>query len=73
MLEKIREISRDCGVHFDLKPTDDSAVVHFDPACIEAVKSAAERCGLKYEEIVSGASHDAVRMAAVAPTAVLKR
>ena len=45
--------------------------VAFDPACIDAVRQAAATLGLSAREIVSGAGHDAVYMARVAPTAMI--
>ena len=43
----------------------------FDPACIAAVKAGAERYGHSHREIISGAGHDAVYMAKVAPTGMI--
>jgi beta-ureidopropionase / N-carbamoyl-L-amino-acid hydrolase len=45
--------------------------VAFDPACIEAVRQGAAALGLPALEMVSGAGHDAVYMARVAPTAMI--
>jgi N-carbamoyl-L-amino-acid hydrolase len=45
--------------------------VAFDPACIAAVRDAAQAQGLPAREIVSGAGHDAVYMARVVPTAMI--
>jgi len=47
------------------------AVTPFDPACIDAVRRAAEDLGLSHRDITSGAGHDAVYMARVAPTAMI--
>lgn len=43
----------------------------FDPALVKAVRDGAERAGLPHQDIVSGAGHDAVYMARVAPTAMI--
>jgi N-carbamoyl-L-amino-acid hydrolase len=43
----------------------------FDPDCIAAVRGAAARAGYAYMDIISGAGHDAVYMARVAPTAMV--
>jgi N-carbamoyl-L-amino-acid hydrolase len=43
----------------------------FAPALVERVRAAAKRQGLSYRDIVSGAAHDAVYMARVAPTAMI--
>jgi N-carbamoyl-L-amino-acid hydrolase len=43
----------------------------FDEACVAAVRSGARALGLPHMEIVSGAGHDAVYVARVAPTAMI--
>ncbi|MCS6931885.1 MAG: Zn-dependent hydrolase [Acetobacteraceae bacterium] len=43
----------------------------FDPACVALVRDAAARLGLSAMEIVSGAGHDAVHVAAVVPSAMI--
>jgi N-carbamoyl-L-amino-acid hydrolase len=43
----------------------------FAPPLVEAVRAGAERLGLAHRDIVSGAGHDAVYMARVAPTAMI--
>ena len=43
----------------------------FDPSCIAAVRQAAEQAGYAHMDIISGAGHDAVYMAKVAPTAMI--
>ncbi len=43
----------------------------FDPALVDAVRESAGQLGLQALDIVSGAGHDAVYMAAVAPTAMI--
>jgi N-carbamoyl-L-amino-acid hydrolase len=41
------------------------------PECVEAVRSAAERLGYSHLEMLSGAGHDAVYVARVAPTGMI--
>ena len=48
-----------------------SPAVHFDPACIEAVRNAAAAQGFPSREITSGAGHDAAYIARVAPTTMI--
>ena len=48
-----------------------AAPVTFDAGCIEAVRQAAETVGCAAMEIVSGAGHDAVYVARVAPTSMI--
>ncbi len=43
----------------------------FDPKLVAAVRDAAEAQGYKHQDIISGAGHDAVYMARVAPTAMI--
>src|SRR5690348_5616840 len=43
----------------------------FDPDLVAAVRGAAEAQGYPYQDIISGAGHDAVYMARVAPTAMV--
>jgi beta-ureidopropionase / N-carbamoyl-L-amino-acid hydrolase len=43
----------------------------FDPALVEGVRAAAAGLGHKHQDIISGAGHDAVYMARVAPTAMV--
>ncbi len=45
--------------------------VHFDAALVEAVRAGARHIGHEPLDIVSGAGHDAVHVAAVAPTAMI--
>ena len=47
------------------------AATHFDPDCVAAVRAGADAAGLPHMDIVSGAGHDAVYMAQVAPTAMI--
>jgi N-carbamoyl-L-amino-acid hydrolase len=43
----------------------------FDPAMVGAVREAAEAQNYPHQDIISGAGHDAVYMARVAPTAMI--
>ena len=45
--------------------------VHFAEEKIEAVAAAADGCGLRSKRMVSGAMHDASRLASVVPTAMI--
>ncbi|MEK7438101.1 MAG: Zn-dependent hydrolase [Pseudomonadota bacterium] len=44
---------------------------HFDEVCVAAVRAGAARLGYRHMDIVSGAGHDAVYIARVAPTAMI--
>ena len=43
----------------------------FDRICVDAVRNAATRLGYSYMDIVSGAGHDAIYIARVAPTTMI--
>ncbi len=70
--EAIAALQRErAGIAVAIEP-----VVHFPPAPFDAalvarVRQAAEAHGLAHEDIVSGAGHDAVYVARVAPTAMI--
>jgi beta-ureidopropionase / N-carbamoyl-L-amino-acid hydrolase len=49
----------------------DQPSVVFDPQCVAAVRGAAQACGFKVRDMVSGAGHDAAYVARVAPTAMI--
>ena len=49
----------------------DQAAVPFDARCIAAVRNAAALEGYPHVELVSGAAHDAVAIARIAPTAMI--
>ncbi|PWF21486.1 Zn-dependent hydrolase [Corticimicrobacter populi] len=44
---------------------------HFTPTCIATVRQAADKLGIGHMEVVSGAGHDAVYVANLAPTAMI--
>jgi len=43
----------------------------FNEDCINAVRNAADRAGFTHRDIISGAGHDAVYLAGVAPTGMI--
>jgi len=43
----------------------------FDAGCVSAVRDSARKLGLRHMDIVSGAGHDAIFMARVAPTSMI--
>ncbi len=55
----------------DIRQTIFFPPCHFDQACVAAVRAAAGRLGYRHMDIVSGAGHDAVYIAGVAPTAMI--
>lgn len=59
------------GVTFAIEAVSTYQVTHFDAHAIDAVRSGAKALGLSHMDIVSGAGHDAVNMAAHTPTAMI--
>ncbi|WP_347310267.1 Zn-dependent hydrolase [Defluviimonas sp. SAOS-178_SWC] len=66
-----QQIARDLGLGIEIEPTGHFDPVTFDPGCVGAVRSAAERLGYSHMNIVSGAGHDACWINRVAPTAMI--
>ncbi|NBA95890.1 Zn-dependent hydrolase [Pseudomonas sp. R5(2019)] len=48
-----------------------SPATPFDPACIQAVRTAVEGLGYDHQDIVSGAGHDAIHLARHCPTTMV--
>ena len=65
------EIARATGLGCEWKLVADFPPQPFEASCVDAVRKAAARLGLSAREISSGAGHDAVFMARVAPTAMI--
>jgi N-carbamoyl-L-amino-acid hydrolase len=65
------EIAASAGCTVDVKEFWYFAPTPFDPACIAAVRAGAERGGYSHRDIISGAGHDAVYLARVAPTGMI--
>ena len=61
----------DHGCNHRVDIINDCPPVVFDDECVQAVESAAQRCGLAYERIGSGAGHDACHVALKAPTGMI--
>ena len=65
------QIARDLGLGIEIEPVGHFDPVTFDPGCVGAVRSAAERLGYSHMDIISGAGHDACWVNKVAPTAMI--
>ncbi|KAB2873657.1 MAG: Zn-dependent hydrolase [Bauldia sp.] len=59
------------GVGFESEIVGQFDPPAFDPACVEAVRDAAERLGYAHRDLISGAGHDACWINRVAPTAMV--
>ncbi|MBM3546795.1 MAG: Zn-dependent hydrolase [Alphaproteobacteria bacterium] len=66
-----REIAHASGLTVEIKDFWYFPPTPFDAACVDALRKATERLGYPSREIVSGAGHDAVYVARVAPTAMI--
>ncbi|MDH4095025.1 MAG: Zn-dependent hydrolase [Betaproteobacteria bacterium] len=67
----VRAIEAECRVRVELRENTYFQPCEFDPAMVAGVRAAAAALGLSHRDIVSGAGHDAVYVARVAPTAMI--
>ena len=67
----VREAAAAEGLDFKLDAVLVQPATPFDPGCIERVREAARREGLAQLDIVSGAAHDAVAIARIAPVGMI--
>lgn len=65
------EIATATGVDIAITPVWSSTPVDFAPACVAAVRQATQNLGYSHQDITSGAGHDSVYVARVAPTAMI--
>ncbi|MOA39538.1 putative hydrolase [compost metagenome] len=59
------------GLSWQLTPTADFPPLYFADACVDAVRQAAAGLGLPHMDIVSGAGHDAIFIAELAPAGMI--
>ena len=75
MERELRDVCADTGralgLELTVEQTSNYAAMRFDPGCVAAVRDAASALGYKHMDIVSGAGHDAVYVARVAPTGMI--
>ena len=64
-------IAEEAGLGLDIERVSERESVAFDPACVEAVSSAAATVGLMSREMYSGAGHDACNLALSTPTGMV--
>ena len=65
------DTGRELGLEIELEEITRFPAQPFDKGCLDAVRRAAKSLGLSHHDIISGAGHDAVYMARVAPTAMI--
>jgi N-carbamoyl-L-amino-acid hydrolase len=75
MERKLREAcaraAKECNVESRAEEVVYFPPCRFDAQCVAAVREGAQRAGYSFLDIVSGAGHDAVYVARVAPTAMI--
>lgn len=64
-------IAGEIGLELDIKEIWHFPATPFSAECITAVREAAKTRGFSHRDIISGAGHDALYMARVAPTAMI--
>lgn len=64
-------IADDLRLECEVRQVDRFPASRFHADCVAAVRSATQRLGYAHREIVSGAGHDAIYLARVAPTAMI--
>ena len=64
-------IARDLRLECDLQQVDHVPASRFDLNCVDAVRAATRTLGYPHREMVSGAGHDAIYIARVAPTSMI--
>ena len=67
----LSEVCGPLGLSFKSERIWDQPALHFDRECVAAVRQAAQISGFSSRDIVSGAGHDAVYIARVAPAAMI--
>lgn len=68
---ELAHVAGEAGLGAQIEQIFRYAPVPFAPACIGAVRDAADALGLPHMDIVSGAGHDACYIARVAPTGMI--
>jgi N-carbamoyl-L-amino-acid hydrolase len=67
----VDKTSSDMGLEAELDSIWSSPTVKFHNECVGIIRAAAKDLGYSYRDIISGAGHDAVYVARVAPTAMI--
>ena len=71
VMQAVREVCDPLGLAGTVTKIWDEPPTRFDPGCIAAVRRAAETSGYSFRDMVSGAGHDSVYVARVAPAAMI--
>lgn len=72
---KLKEISEkiaaEIGLVMEFEEIWYSPAIKFDQSCVDSVRQAAQSSGYGYQDIISGAGHDACYISRVAPTGMI--
>jgi len=71
MYALLSEITKKLNLKLEIKKILSMPAIHFDPACINAVKNATVKNNYSAIEMISGAGHDACHLSTVAPTSMI--
>jgi N-carbamoyl-L-amino-acid hydrolase len=71
LLAYAKKVESEDGVSVDIRALEHVQPVQFHPLAVEAVERAAQKLGLRYQRMVSGAGHDAQLMAHAYPAAMI--
>lgn len=71
MQTAMRAIAGRSGLDIAIERVMDKPPVHFSGELVDTVRNAARRCGYPSMDMLSGAGHDAMNVARVAPTAMI--
>lgn len=66
-----KKVASEHGVEVGIKEVSYFPPTPFDPDMVQTVRQAAQSAGYSFMDIVTGAGHDAVHLASVAPTAMI--
>lgn len=64
-------LSRERGLRIQIEPVSAYPAQRFDPGCVQSIARAAGRLGYSHMPAVSGAGHDAIYAARVAPAGMI--
>ena len=67
----VEKVATDMDIKANLENIWNAPSIEFDESCIAAIRTVAGDSGYSHRDIVSGAGHDAVYIARVAPTAMI--
>lgn len=67
----VAEVASAAALDASVAALSGSPAVAFDPVCVGMVRDAAEALGRRHRDMVSGAGHDAIRLAEIGPAAMI--